>query len=189
MSTSLNVHQSTSRPSLIRLQNKDSCTCTPSCNMLMPTLNKIGPSMSEKWLGTHLSKKMAASRPSWIWSRKRWRAYVSHHSLSGFQVWTTSVNACLRNGWGRVQHPVRNGWGRVQHPVFFTNKTSTTQPSWSWSRRKMRCICKPSFLVCLPSLTKIGKCRVAHVCHHVLCLCWVWTKSDHTCLINSWGHI
>ena len=26
----------------------------PSCTVLVPSLNKIGPCMSEKWLGTHL---------------------------------------------------------------------------------------------------------------------------------------
>ena len=83
------------------------CTCIlPSCTVLVPSLNKIRPCMSEKWLGTHLSNKMATSRPSWIWSRKKWRAYVSYHSLPVCQVWTRWVNAYPRNGWGRVQHRV-----------------------------------------------------------------------------------
>ena len=37
--------------------------------VLVPSLNKIGPCMSEKWLGTHWSNKMAVSRPSW---RQMW---------------------------------------------------------------------------------------------------------------------
>ena len=46
----------------------------PSCTVLVPRLNKIWPCMSEKWLGTHLSHKMAASQPSWIWLRKKMRS-------------------------------------------------------------------------------------------------------------------
>ena len=52
----------------MRLQNKVRCTCMPSCTVLLPSLNKIWPLISEKWLGTHLGKKMATSWPSWIWS-------------------------------------------------------------------------------------------------------------------------
>ena len=29
----------------------------------------------------------------------------------------------------------------------------------------------------------------ARECHHGLCLCQVWTKSDHASLRNGWGHI
>jgi len=57
--------------------------------------------------------------------KKKWHAYVSMHSLSVCQVWTPSVNACPRNG-----------WGRVQHQVFFTTKMAASRPSWIWCRKK-----------------------------------------------------
>ena len=102
----LNGRQSTSRPSLIRSQNQISCKCMPLSTVLVPCLSKIWPNKSEKWLETHLSKKMAASRPSWMWAQKNNDLLICHHSLSVCQGWTTSVNACPINGWGRVQHRV-----------------------------------------------------------------------------------
>ena len=41
---------------------------------------------------------------------------------------------------------------------FFTTKMAAIRPSWKWSRNKMKCLCKRSFVICLPSLNKIGKC-------------------------------
>ena len=102
---------------------------------------------------------MAASRPSWILSRKKRLAYVSHHSLSVCQVWTRLVDVCLRNG-----------WGHVRHMGSFTIKMAASQAvGHLWSDGKM----------------KWG----VRACHHVLCLCQVWTQSDHACLRNGWGHI
>ena len=61
-----NSHPSTSQPSLIQSQNKMKRPCMPSCPVRVRSLKKIGPCMSEKWLETRLSNKMAAWWPSWI---------------------------------------------------------------------------------------------------------------------------
>ena len=38
-------------------------------------------------------------------------------------------------------------------------KKATSWPSWIWSRKKkITCICKPSFIIRVPSLNNIGKC-------------------------------
>ena len=48
----LTTKMAASRPSLIASQNKMKCICKPSFFILVPSLNKIGKCMSEKWLRT-----------------------------------------------------------------------------------------------------------------------------------------
>ena len=119
------------------------CICKPSFIICVQSLNNTGQCMSEKWLRT-------CSKPGFllqlIWppvrhigsdfGGKNWCAYVSHHSSSVCQVWTTLVNACPRNG-----------WGHVQHQVIFITKLAASRPSWIWCQKQMTCICIPSCVV------------------------------------------
>ena len=42
-----------SPPFLIASRNKMMCICLPSCVVFVPSMNKIGPYMSEIWLQMH----------------------------------------------------------------------------------------------------------------------------------------
>ena len=75
----------------------------PSCTVLVSSLNKIRPCMSEKWLGTYLSNKMATIWPLWIWSWLKKTPGVQHvvnyfsdiHLLILFKLVTQIMNDSL----------------------------------------------------------------------------------------------
>ena len=77
----LNGRQSTRRLSLIRSQNTVRCTCTSSYTVLVPSLNKIGPYMSEKWLRTCLI-------PGFYFYNKNVRKSTSGPSLIRLLKWS-----------------------------------------------------------------------------------------------------
>ena len=137
----------------------------PSVTVLVPSLTKIGPCLSEKCLGTHLSNKMATSRPSWIRFQKNRRAHVSHWTFNPGQMsWSTL-------SWADAIHYLGAKFNNIGKCIseelsstcstsgfFFTTEMAASQPSLIWSRNKITCICKPLFIICVPSLNKIGKC-------------------------------
>ena len=97
------IKMAANRPSWISSRKKRTCLCKPSFLICVPCSNKIGKCMSDKQMRTCFTlglftTKMAASRPSWFWCRKKWRTYVYHHVLPLCQVQIKSVHRCLRYG-------------------------------------------------------------------------------------------
>ena len=73
----------------------------PSRTLLLPSLNKIGPCMFKKWLGTRLSNKMATSRPSLIWSRNKMMCICNPSFLICVQSFN-KISKCMSEKWLRT---------------------------------------------------------------------------------------
>ena len=131
---------------MIRSQNKVKCKCMPSCALLVPCLNKIGLCMSEKWLGTLLSYKMATSRPSWISCRNKMAFSPKPLCKPSFIICTPSLNNIGKCMSKKLLGIHLTKWPQVGHLGSDLEKQTMT------------CICKPWFFILLPSLNKIGKC-------------------------------